>query len=257
MAVFDFIPEKAELTLENYFNLDPEVFDKAATEKILLQEKIDMEEGYGAKLRPVFIVLIYSGSTFTKVAEKFVKDQKYWHAAIAFGPGLTNLYSFNFNNPATKVNKFKGGLSFENVNLYKQRHPDGTMEVSCILLGSRKYKALKETLDYYIQHKEKTRYSFLNLAYSLFGHKTPNGKKFNLVCSTFVDTILKSIDINIGNDSTNLTKPDDLRADKKREKQFKVFEGKIVDYKPASAARKVEKIANDENNNYFKKTKKK
>ena len=221
----------------------------------ILNEKIDMEEGYGAKLRPVFIVLLYSDSNFDHMAEKFVKNQKYWHASIAFGPGLSKCYSFNFGE--ANANKFKGGLSFESLDFYKHEHPTGTMEVSCILLGSRKYKALKETLDYYIKNKEKTKYSFINLLYSLFGHKTPNGNKFNLVCSTFVDTILKSADIKIGNDSTNLTKPDDLRADEKREKQFKVFEGKIVDYRPNTVAKRVEKIANDENNNYFKKTKKK
>ena len=241
---------------KNYFDMKPLSLSEEAIQEYLdiLNEKIDMDEGYGAKLRPVFIVLLYSDSDFDHKAEKFVKNQTYWHAAMGFGPALSKTYSFNFGE--ANANKFKGGLSFESFDFYKTEHPTGTMEVSCILLGPRKYKALKETLNYYIEHKEKTKYSFINLLYSLFGHKTPNdNRKLNLVCSTFVDTILKSININIGHQYTNLTKPDDLKAEK-HEKQFKVFEGNIVDYKPNVVARKVEKMANNENNNYFKKNKK-
>ena len=40
---------------------------------ISVDESIDLDEGFGAKLRPVFIVLLYSDSTFDRIAEKFVK----------------------------------------------------------------------------------------------------------------------------------------------------------------------------------------
>lgn len=217
------------------------------------EKKIDADEGYGSDLRPVFIILLYSDTTFDHIAEKFVKNQDYWHAAISFGPALTHCYSFSFGE--ANANKIKGGLSFENIKMYSE-HETGTMEVNCIFLDEEKFKELKEVLNYYIKNKEKTKYSFANLLYSLFGKKTKNGTKFNLVCSTFVDTILKSvkIDLNKGK-QTNLVKPDDLKKKKENKKQFKLFEGKIIKYKVEEVKKKVEKLAADLKNNFFSKDK--
>lgn len=215
---------------------------------------IDDTEGFGAELRPVFIILLYSDTTFDHVAEKFVKDQDYWHACLSFGPALTHCYSFSFGDAESGTNKFKGGLSFENIENAKKHHPEGTMEVNCIFLDKDTFAKLKETLNYYIKNKEKTRYSFINLLYSLFGKKTKNKLRFNLVCSTFVDTILKSVDVNVsGTKNTNLTKPDDLKKKKSNKKQFKLYEGKIKAFEGDSIKKKVEKLANDIKNSYFAK----
>lgn len=221
----------------------------------ILTESIDEDEGFGNILRPVFIVLLYSDSNFDHLAEKFVKNQKYWHAAISFGPSLKYCYSFAYGE--NNANKITGGLSFESIDFYKKEHPTGTMEVSCVVLGKDKYNKLKETLNYYIKNKEKTKYDFINLLRALFGKATPDGNKFNLVCSTFVDTILKSIDINISKTKAiNLTKPDDLRAMRKNEKQFKVYSGLIKNYPIDKVTDKVDKLTQDINNDYFKEIKK-
>lgn len=244
------------LYLENYVDFDCNLTESEMQPYLdelqgIVSEKVDMDDGFGGKLRPVFIVLLYSDSNFDHVAEKFVKNQKYWHAAIGFGPSLSRTYSFNFGE--ANANKIKGGLSFESMQFYKDEHPTGTMEVSCIFLSPYKYKKLKATLDYYLRNKEKTRYSFVNLLYSLFGKAKKNGLKMNLVCSTFVDTILRSVDVNIsGIKHTNLVKPDDLRK-RENEKQFKVFEGMIKDYDPKKVQEKVSKLSDDVNNDYFKK----
>lgn len=220
--------------------------------KEVLTEKIDMDEGFGGKLRPVFICLTYCDTSFDRFVEKFVKDQTYWHASIGFGPALSRTYSFNFGE--ANANNLKGGLSFESMEFYQKEHPNGTCEVSCIFLKPKKYKQLKETLEYYIRNKEKTRYSFMNLVNSFFGRGTKNTLKMDLVCSSFVDTILRSVNINISGDkATNLTKPDDLKVDKNVEKHFKLFEGKLVDYDPKKIQTKVDKLSNDVNNDFFKK----
>lgn len=243
--------------IEHYFNFNSNIpiFESYMEYKNILLETIDKDEGFGNILRPVLIVLLYSDSNFDHVAEKFVKGQKYWHAALSFGPSLKHCYSFNFGE--ADANKRKGGLSFESLDFYKKEHPTGTMEVSCIVLGKDKYDKLKETLNYYIRNKEKTKYDFVNLLRSLFGKATPDGNKFNLVCSTFVDTILKSVDVNISKaKAINLTKPDDLRAMRRNEKQFKVYSGNIVNYNVNKVTDKVDKLTQDANNNYFKETEK-
>lgn len=245
-----FMNTKMSKLFDNYMN-GPDESLMTESELNAIKESIDMEEGYGAKLRPVFIVLLYSDSTFDHVAEKFVKNQTYWHAALSFGPALSKCYSFNFGE--ANANKFKGGLSFESLDMYKNAHPTGTMEISCVFLNKAKYKQLQATMDYYLKNKEKTKYSFINLFYSLFGHGTKNGLKMNLVCSTFVDTILKSVKIDITNVAhTNLVKPDDLKSNLEKEKQFKIFEGKIVDYNTKKMRAYVNKLANDVSNDYFK-----
>lgn len=242
----DTLEKIRQIEANNYmsnFNID---------NNIVVDEDIDMDSGLGGKLKPVFILLMYSGSTFSRVAGKFVKGQTYWHAAIGFGPSLNKLYSFNVGKAG--ANKFFGGLSFESLEFYIDDHPDSTMEVSCILLSTVKYNKLRDTLDYYMQNKEKTRYSFINLAYSLFGKASKNGTKFNLVCSTFVDTILKSINVDVsGQKYSNLVKPDDLRASEGKEKQFKVYEGRIADYNPLKVAKKVESMYDNKSLSYFAK----
>jgi hypothetical protein len=237
---------------ENYTNFDNQIqlYELSCYLEDFINESIDMDEGFGGKLRPVFVVLLYSDSTFDHVAEKVVKGQKYWHAALGFGPALSRTYSFNFGE--ADANKIKGGLSFESLEFYKKEHPTGTMEVSCVFLKKDKYKSIKHALEYYIRNKEKTKYSFVNLVFSLLGIKTKNGLKMNLVCSTFVDTILKAANISLsGNLHTNLTKPDDLSVNSKKEKQFKIYSGPIINYNEKKAADLVERLSNNINNDYF------
>lgn len=211
-------------------------------------EGMDIHTGHGCLYKPVFVVLLYSDTLFDHIAEKFVKNQSYWHAAIGFGPSLSKTYSFNFGEAG--ANKFKGGLSYESYEFYKEEHPTGDMYVSCIFLTPYRYKKLQDTLNFYINNKMKTSYSFINLLWALIGKKTSNGLKFDLVCSTFVDTLLKSIDVNLNDKQTNLVKPDDLRSEINN-KQFEIFNGKIVDYDPKKAKRLVEKMANDKKCSYF------
>lgn len=218
----------------------------------ILNEKMDMDEGFGAKLRPVFIILLYSDSAFDHVVEKFCKGQEYWHAAISFGPALSHCYSFNFGEAA--ANRVKGGLSFESLKFYQEEHPTGTMQVGAVFLTEEKYNKVKEAMYWYFSNKQKTKYSFINLLYSWRGKPTKNGLNFSLVCSTFVDTLLKYANINLNQKQTNLVKPDDLKHTDDRI-YFKVFDGNIVDYNANEVREKSEKLANRVSNDYFRKAK--
>lgn len=217
----------------------------------IADEGLHMVTGNGCQYHPVFIVLLYSDTRFDHIAEKFVKGQEYWHASIGFGPALSSLYSFNFGE--AEANKIKGGLSYESMDFYKREHPTGDCYVGCVFLTQYRYQKLRDTLNYYIKNKAKTRYSFINLLYSLFGKVKTSKKNLNLVCSTFVDTILKSVNVDLSNKPTNLVKPDDLKGTN-NEKQFDVFKGKIKDYDAMNASKIVERMANDKAYSYFKKS---
>jgi hypothetical protein len=78
-----------------------------------------------------------------------------------------------------------------------------------------------------------------------------NGLRFDLVCSTFVDTILKYANINLNKKQSNLVLPDDLKHTNDKN-YFKVYEGRILDYDEDMVAEKTEELIDNEDNEYFK-----
>ena len=80
-------------------------------------------------------------------------------------------------------------------------------------------------------------------------HKERKVKKFSFVCSTFVDALLKSVDVDLNEEANNLVKPDDLESNNPN--QIKIYEGSIVGYDAEKAAKIVEKYANNPNYAYF------
>lgn len=248
-----YLSEYPTFYLENYRDLDTSDIQINEQEFIdILNEKMDMDEGFGSKLRPIFVVLVFADSMFDKIAEKFVKEQEFWHAAISFGPALSNCYSFNFAKDST--NAITGGLSFESIDFYKKNCPNGDLQVGAIFVDQAKFKKVKEALDFYLRNKQKTKYSWINLLYSYLGKSTKDGLNFNQVCSTFVDSILKFASIDLNNKHTNLVKPDDLKNTNEKN-YFKVFSGKITSYDAIEVKNRSEQLANKVSNNYFKKKK--
>ena len=230
------------LYIEDYFDIE---------ESDIVTEAIDMDEGYGGQLRPIYIVLLYADSTFDKIADKFLKGQQYWHAAISFGPSLKTCYSFNMGKD--NANKFKGGLTFESIEGYRKQCPNGTCQVSCVLVPKDKYDKARGTVQYYLMNKEKTSYNIKGLFDSLHGRAKEDSLTTSQVCSTFVATVLKNADIKLNDDkAANLVKPDDLRVGTTgKKKQFKVFEGDLRLYDPNKVAIRTEKLSNNLKNNYF------
>ena len=213
-------------------------------------ESMNYDTGDGCKYHPVFVILLNCKTTFDKIAGRLVKGQMYWHAAISFGPSLSNVYSFNFGE--AEANKIKGGLSYESLAVYQREHPTGQMYVGCIFLTQYRYKKLKAVLNYYIENKKKTKYSFSNLLFQFFNKNKESKTGLDKVCSTFVDTLLKSVNVKLNDQPTDLVKPDQLREG--NERQIKIYEGQISEYDPLVASKYVEKLANNKSYSYFKKS---
>lgn len=216
-----------------------------------LLEAIDPDEGWGNMLRPVFVVLLCSDKAIlTKVARKFnkFKDHKYYHAAIGFGPSLKHLYAFN--NGHVFANKITGGLSFESYDVYNHDSPNGELEVNCILLGKDKYARLKDNLNYFIHNKEKTRYDFLDILKLLFDKEGKLKLSLTQICSSFVDILLKSVDVDVTGKNSNLVAPDDLKYVRQNEKYFNIYKGKVSGYNIDKATEKVDKLSQEANNDF-------
>jgi len=229
------------LSLENYINF--ENIDQLVVKEDLATIGQNIKFGL---LKPIFILLTFCDTTFDKIAGKFVKNQKFWHASIGFDYSLTVCYSFNYN-PKTR----ESGLVYESIESYKQRFPNADCQVSCVFVNEPTFYKIKESLNYYVLNKNNTRYDFLNLFYSYIGKATKNGLKLNQVCSSFVDSLLKSVDIDITKKSTNLVKPDDLIKQKENRKQFIMYNGKVSKYNSSVVLNRVTKMQSDAKNNYF------
>lgn len=216
-------------------------------EAMSILEAVDPDEGWGNLLRPIFIVLCNARGWFAQMGDKFVKDQPYWHAGIAFGPALSTIYSFNIQDPDVIKG---GGLSFQSLNYYNKTIPEGDLQVNCLFVTNDTYKVIKDTLMYYIKNKQNAHYNYMNLVKYLFGKPDPtNAPNLNVVCSQFVDILLKSANIDISKKTSNMTKPSDLRwnGDKK---YFKLYQGKVKGFKPERIYDKVDKLSSDMTNEY-------
>lgn len=157
------------------------------------------------KFYPIFIVLLYSGTISSKII-KYTTQSIYSHAAISIDPKLSILYSFNANNGSAS-----GGFSIETINSYIQKSKkDGKLYISTILVNKYQYNLIKNIISFYQNNSNKTTYSFPNLLNILRNHYIDSYMQLSMICSEFVDFLLKTADINLTDKSSNLVIPDDF-----------------------------------------------
>ncbi len=178
-------------------------------------------------LYPIFIVLVYTESMFGKAIVRVTKG-KYSHSAIGFEPDLNKLYTF-------KNKVYNAGLDMESLKFYIEKNKDSIMSVYAVFVKKEDLLTISEKVDYYILNKDKTHYSIINL----FGILTNNiiNIDMRMICSQFVDSLLKLIDVDITGKVSAMVAPNDFtRTTNKR--VYNIYEGRCVDYD----VRKVNKI---------------
>lgn len=186
-------------------------------------------ENYKAEsaLKPLFIVFLKSDTIFNKIITKVTKGP-YGHVSLGFDPHLKTLYSFNAHN---------NGFSHESIHTYK----DVTnMKVFCVLLNEKTIAKMKRNINTF-SHKE-TGYSLVNLITMPLNveYKAPN----NMVCSQFVDSMLKIANLDLTKKSSSLTTPKDLYSKMYKNKSvYKVFDGAIEKYNPRKVNEFIHKVA--------------
>lgn len=193
-----------------------------------LEEATSSTDGIIAKvesglLRPVYLVCVYTYSTFGKLIVK-ATSSKYSHAAIGFDPKLEKLYSYNMSN-----GEKGGGLSFESIGGYIKDNPGAKLHVQVIFLTKRQYEKMKGNIDYYIGNFKNSHYSVGNVFNILVGRAKKTTHDLSMVCSQFVDSMLKLINVDITNKPSNLVIPEDI-VDVNNPTVYKVYEGEAKDY---------------------------
>lgn len=182
-------------------------------------------------LKPLYIILTYTGTMFGKVISK-VTDCTYSHSGLSFSPKLNNIYTFN-----AKTN----GLSFESLKDYLEYTKEGIMCVYTIFINNKLFNKVEEAVNKFISEKDKNKYSFL------IGLGAVMNKPIHLnnamICSQFVDTILKIANMDLFNKDSFTVLPSDFY--KSTNKQLiKLYEGPMIKYNQSIIKRKVDSMKN-------------
>lgn len=200
----------------------------------LLEEKTELIKPLIKNgLYPIYIVLVEGKTAFSALTKKFTNGP-FSHAAISLDESLENMYSFNISDSKGKV----GGLSIEKVQSYPQ---DNQLGVFTIFVKRKDIHTIQNVLEYYVKNAKKTTYSFINVL--LIPFKKAVKMDYNMICSEFVDNLLKLCNITIVDKDSPLVTPNDFyRASISNNKIYKIYEGVVSKYKHQDAKRKVERI---------------
>lgn len=190
-------------------------------------------------LKPVYIVLSFANTLFGNIITGF-KHSEYSHAGISFDSSLDNIYTYNFQ-PDKKIN----GFTKESVKDYHNalnKKGDVKLMVNTIFVPEDAWKKMKETLSYYESNKDKSRYGFKNLLDFVTNKVKDSANSIYMVCSQFVDNLLKAANIDITNKSSNLVSPGDFEKPKEGSKMFVLFKGWKKDYDKKAIDKKVKAL---------------
>lgn len=193
-----------------------------------------IEESTKDNKNPVYIILVYTASTFGKMIKEYTHGI-YTHAAMSLDNTLNKLYSFNLNNQFNKL----GGFSIESIEGYKKDNKDAIMCVYTTFVDDDKKRKLDKQINYFIGNIDKTKYSIINV-FSLIANK-PIELANDMICSQFVDRMLKSVDIDITGMASSLVTPNDIYKSTSN-KIYKVYEGRVDEYNHKKIQAKVNKL---------------
>ena len=192
---------------------------------ILTESSTVMRNLYKEKnIYPIYIVLSWTNTTFGKII-RFVKNSKYTHAGMSLDSDLSKIVTFKYDS-------ISNGFEIENLKGYINVYRDCQIEVLCIFVDKNTKKKLEESIDFYEKAKDITKYGFKNLFNILLSKKkeyTPYDNE--MVCSQFVDQVLKLADIDITGKANNLVIPQDyVTVASQNPKVYKIYEGYGKDY---------------------------
>lgn len=187
-------------------------------------------------LNPVFLVSSYTNTPMGKMIKAYTKDE-YSHSCIALDSSLETMYSYNANNKLTS----HGGISFESLSDYIKYNPNSIIKVSCVFVKDSQYNKLHWKLQDHIAHVDQSEYDYLDLI-NIIANKAKNTQdQYKMICSQFVDSLLKFINIDITGVPNNLVTPGVISR-VNNPKVYLLYEGKASDYNYKKIDRKINNL---------------
>lgn len=205
---------------------EPIIMDDIALEAISIPEKVSA----------IHLVLTQGKTPLISSGIRHFTKSEYTHASISFDKKLDKLYSFNF-----RLNKT--GFFEESLKTFK----DNTIAVYTFFVSSDKLEKMKAEINDFKEND--TEYDFRILAIKMLNIDTAKIKdKYKQVCSTFVDTVLRSGGVNITKD-INIAAPSDLykSAMTLKNKVFNIYTGPADKYDYKKISRKLNYILHKSN----------
>lgn len=178
-------------------------------------------------------IILVSGNSLLAKTIKAVQKTDFSHVAISLDDDLNRLYSFNMRSNFN-------GLSYESI---KQYIKDGVNKIGVytFLVSKSVYENLEKALDNFNLYRNKTKYSILNLLTIPFNIDLDLDMK--MVCSEFVDRLLKLANIDITNKKSSLVSPKDfITSVNGNAKIVEVFKDNPIKLVPANIKKKIQKI---------------
>ena len=218
-----------EKQLNWYRSREPQIIDirhLAKDPSSILESTAAMQKEYESlNLYPIYIVLSFSGTLFGKII-RAAKKCTYSHAGMCLDSNLQQIYTFKYE----AKNKYNG-FHIENLETYINNSDEAIIDVVAIFVDKATRDKINVVLKDFIEKRARTRYNFGNLLNILFDRvKSNDPENLKLVCSQFVDTVLKIANIDITGKSSNLVTPQDFYYTSDQPKVYKVFEGLAKDY---------------------------
>ena len=214
---------------ENYTLVDIE-------ESVSLAEEANPNILTEVVARPIFIVFFNSKTFFNKVVRVATKSV-YNHVAISFDPNLKTIYSFSGTT---------GGFEVDTLKRRIDEGQDRAIQVFCIFVDPGRYNVLKAKVSQYGKHKKDFGYSFINLITIPFKINYIDNTK--MVCSQFVDSMLKLADLDFTKIGSNMISPGYLNAKMKMKKYrgtiYKIYTGAPSKYSEKKITRVLNSIGN-------------
>lgn len=163
-------------------------------------------------IHPLFLVQLYGGKWYSKIIKGFTKG-KFSHAGIALDANLSKIYSYT-----------QKGYTIESLTSYKEScENDPIICIHCLFINGSDYDKLVDRLDDFLRNIYSTKYAwgrFLGIVLNKPG--TSNNK---MVCSQFVDSVLKYIGLNLSGKDPSLTTPNDFKTEDTN--IYKLYEGDL------------------------------
>ena len=184
-------------------------------------------------LHPVFIVLSSGTSGFSELIKGITKSP-FSHAMLSLDPSLHHCYSFGMDLKVKKT----GSFIIEDV---PKKFKNELIRVYTVFVSSKVFETIKKNVDWFIQNQKKTIYGWRNLISYLF--QIPWERDNALICSQFVDRMLKLGHIDFTKKSSSLIAPADLdRMANRSKKIYQVYKDIAGKWNPDKISKKIKSI---------------
>lgn len=199
-----------------------------------------------SKNAPVYFVFAEGKTRFISNAIKKATDSPFSHISIAFDSKLNPMYSFG--------NKIKGGTYESDINgirledINDKYYDDIDIAVYGAYMPNDKINEMKRICDDFIDNKDKTKFDVgILLKKLLMKDGTLPKNQYRQVCSTFVNHLLKSVDVNVTD--KNIPSPAELKDgyDIKTDQFHSIYSGKAHDVKSDDIEKKMTEFAKTPN----------